>query len=967
MSTDNKFSLKIYYQNVRGLRSKTLNFYRNLCLNSFDVIILTETWLVDGIANSELFDDRYLVWRRDRDYVLTDQNRGGGVLIATRRDICATSEPFFQSTAEDLWVTLSLRHSITRKYIKLHLCVLYLCKQNLGLSFTDQLLNFLTNLTDTIFRDPLDKYMIVGDFNMSNISWMLDDNFLSPTNIYSNYEILLIDDLHTHDLKQYNGVVNSHGRILDLVLCNEPVYVSECHEPLLPIDSYHPALCIDVNWTEFSILKPVAFIKPLFNKGDYESINIAITSIDWVTELSTRSFEEGVEFFYSTVNNLIYKHIPKKYCRSDSYPAWYSPALRKAIKEKFKYFRKFKTYGNRSDRNTFNYLRRRVKVLEVACYNNYIDLIENSISNNAKCFWSYVHSRSKHTGMPSSLKYGDSVLNDGESICNAFSNYFYSTFLDSNQCSDHLNFPRSNIANESISDISNIEITIEDVSKQISNLDPSKSAGPDNIPPRFLLSCVKSIALPISIIFKRSLSENIIPRVWKTAFITPIHKKGAKNEVTNYRPISKLCTISKILEKIIYNQVYSALKYSFNSFQHGFLKGKSTVTNLILFNDFLTNSMSNGKQVDVIYTDYSKAFDKINHKILIIKLNNIGIRGDLLRWFTSYVENRCQAVVINNYISSWVTIPSGVPQGSLLGPLLFIIFINDIQECFHSTNLLAFADDMKIFASISCPTDTTALQSDLSRLDNYCARNQLYLNPTKCFVTTFTRKAHVTTSDYYLKGHKIQRSDLANDLGVIHDSKLIFDQHIDKICTRATKALGFVMRNSECFKNVKTFKILYCSFVRSILEYASQVWNPCYNKYISRIENIQKKFVKYICFRLKVKYSSNNYHQLCKKFHLLPLVARRDVADVVFLLKLISNSIDCPEILHKIHFNIPNKSSRIYNPIRTELVPSNYHQNTYLRRVGNNFNRSANLHNLDLFHTSAASARGVLSRSFFET
>lgn len=291
------------------------------------------------------------------------------------------------------------------------------------------------------------------------------------------------------------------------------------------------------------------------------------------------------------------------------------------------------------------------------------------------------------------------------------------------------------------------------------------------------------------------------------------------------------------------------------------MRGRSTVSNLVLLNDNLTAAMDKGNQVDVIYTDYSKAFDRINHKILLIKLQGVGIRGDLLRWFASYISNRSQAVVISNYISSWVSIPSGVPQGSLLGPLLFAIFVNDINSCLHSSSLLCFADDMKVFSAISAREDVDALQADLSRLDRYCTLNQLDLNPSKCFSVTFSRKKNIVQSSYYykLKGHALERKTLVKDLGVWHDTKLLFDSHVDSVATKAYRALGFVMRNSVGFTKAKTLKILYCTFVRSHLEYASQVWNPNYRVYIDRLESIQKKFLKFLCYRLRDTYSSSNY------------------------------------------------------------------------------------------------------------
>lgn len=968
MAVNSGQRLTIYYQNVRGLRTKTDSFYRQVSLNSYDVIVLTETWLIDGLLNSELFDDRYIVWRRDRDYSVTGQSRGGGVLIATRRELSVTPQPLLHSSAEDLWITLRLKNLNSRDYVNLYICAVYLCKQNKGFSFSNQLANFLTKLNHTILNNTSDVFLVLGDFNMSGISWVSsNNNSLVPVNPASSDECMLTDELSTLDLGQYNGVVNKYGKLLDLVLSNKLLCVSECVDPLVTIDPYHPALLTNIDIFELPPLDHAPRLRYIYSKGDFNAINKDIDAVDWECQFSSRSLDDSVAYFIETVRDFQNRHIPQKLVRNNSFPIWYSASLIRAIKEKYKYLRKFKTYGNRSDELTFKYLRDRVKSMETSCYNAYLNETEKSIKSNPKHFWKFVHNRYKTNAIPNTLNYNNELLLSGDRICEAFSSYFLSTFLDSvsTNCSNLVSVSSSDTVTPT-SDIYNIEINIDTVIALLRKLDPSKGAGPDNISSKFLIKCASSIALPISILFSKSLSQGVVPRVWKSAFITPVHKKGSKTEVTNYRPISKLCIIAKIFERIIYNQLYPALSNSFSTFQHGFLRGRSTTSNLILFNDYITEAMDKGKQVDVVYTDYSKAFDRIDHETLIKKLNNMGIRGDLLRWFSSYIDNRSQAVVLNNYISSWVSVPSGVPQGSLLGPLLFVIYVNDIDLCLKSSNLLCFADDMKIFAKISSLEDGIALQADLFRLEEYCRVNKLDLNPLKCSVITYTRKRVVLTTTYTLSGQTLTRCDIIRDLGVHHDNKLTFEAHIDTIVKKAYKLLGFIMRLSKCFKNAKTLKILYCTFVRSQLEYASQIWNPRYSKYIDRIENIQKRFIKFLCFHQKIPYHSNDYVRLCKKYHLLPLVYRREIADCLFLLKIFNNNIDSPELLSKFYLNAPGKLLRFNPPLRVTHTYTNYRQNSYIVRVSKQFNMICKQHGFDLFSTSVISARRSLSLKFFE-
>lgn len=964
--------LCIYYQNVRGLRSKTTTFSRNLSLHSYDVIVLTETWLIDSIADAELFDNRYVVCRRDRDYAHTGQGRGGGVLVAARKDLFVTPQSQFCSSAEDIWISIALKSKNVKTPIKLHLCSLYLCSQNLGYSFSQQLSNFFNKLDQNILiNNPLDKYLIIGDFNLSSVIWLPnDENAFSPTNYCTSDELLLIDELSTHNFRQYNGVLNKFGRILDLVLSSEyNISVSECDDPLVPIDPHHSALTIVLPLLNFDRLKMAPSIVYSYGKGDYDSINNEILDIDWTTTFSGMSLDDSTSFFYRTFNNLRDKHVPCKMVSHSLFPKWYSQSLIKAIKEKRKFERKYKNYKNRCDLESYIILRKRVKKIESLCYQKYISSVEDSIQKNPKTFWSHIKSTRNSNGIPGVMNYGSDVVNSGESICNAFSDYFQSTFLHPDSPSANSQstlLPSSVNSPDPAADISSVEIDITVVRELLLKLDPSKSAGPDHIPALFLINCAKTISLPISLLFKKSLSVCTVPNVWKSAFVTPVHKKGLKTDILNYRPISKLCLISKVFEKIVYNQIYATLKNSFSDFQHGFLRGRSTVSNLVLLNDNLTATMDKGRQVDVIYTDYSKAFDRINYKLLLIKLQNIGIRGDLLRWFSSYISNRSQAVVISNYISSWVSIPSGVPQGSLLGPLLFVIFVNDINSCLHASSLLCFADDMKVFSAISSQEDVDALQADLSRLDDYCCLNQLDLNPSKCFSVTFSRKKDILQSSYTLKGHALERKTHVKDLGVMHDTKLLFDSHVDSVATKAYRALGFVMRSSVGFARAKTLKILYCTFVRSHLEYASQVWNPNYQVYITRLENVQRKFLKFLCYRLKDTFHSSDYLNVCKKHHLLPLELRREIADITYLLKIASAKIDCPQLLSELSLKVPQKNFRSNPTICLPKVNTNYRQNSYLWRACNKFNLLSKHFELDLFCTSVPSARRMLSERFFE-
>lgn len=957
-------AVSVYYQNVRGLRTKTSTFYRNLCLNAYDVVCLTETWLLEGVNNSELFDDRYIVWRRDRDYNKTRQSLGGGILIAFRRELAAELRNEWCSSAEDLWVTLTLQHRKPKVKYKLHLCTVYICNQGTLNSLSTQLATYSERMADIILDNPCDKFIIIGDFNMPNLLWKYcsDTSTYICENLQGSSQFNLFDNVSLCNLSQYNFIKNSNNRILDLIFSNSKVSVTMCHSPLVPEDSYHPALTLSADFVQLHTLKSQPYTKFLYHSGDYEAIMSKIDCIDWNSELYSRPMEEAVSFFYKLLDNLRLNYIPTKLVTPSmqKYPSWYKKPLIKLLKEKYKYHVKYKIYGNLSDLQSFTLLRDRAKSLENDMFSKYILSIEANISTNPKAFWSFIKTKNQANSYPAVLKFGQKASERGEDICNLFSDYFHSTFLDNT----HIQYSLQDTAScSTTSDIGDIEVDVKEVYGLLKSLDLNKSAGPDNIPAIFIVSCAKSLAIPLSILFRRSFSEGVVPSIWKSVYVTPIHKTGPKDMVENYRPISKLCLFAKVLEKIVHKQLFASVKNALSSQQHGFIRGRSTTSNLLLCSDFLTHHMSEPSQVDVVYTDYSKCFDRIDHLMLLSKLQSIGIRGNLYRWFTSYVNNRCQTVALNGYTSRAMRIPSGVPQGSLLGPLLFNIFVNDIATCFLYSNILLYADDMKILCPIKSLQCAQHLQEDLCRFENYCIVNKLDLNVSKCYVCTYTRKPSCISFSYTLKNLNINRVNSIRDLGVTFDSKLLFDEHINKIINKASKALGFILRMSVDFNSIKTLKILYCAYVRSNLEYASQVWNPVYDIYSTRIEGIQKRFLRYLQFRIKTYLSG--YVNRCRKFHMLPLYERRHIADLVYLLKIANGSVDCPELLNRIGIRVPFASLRRPCDLYVPGGRTNYRKNSYLIRVSSSFNKLCKDCDVDLFNTSAGQLKQLLANKFF--
>lgn len=487
-------------------------------------------------------------------------------------------------------------------------------------------------------------------------------------------------------------------------------------------------------------------------------------------------------------------------------------------------------------------------------------------------------------------------------VCNLFAKHFQSVYTN--------NFSNIPITSENSYSFDSINIgsltlSIPEVELALASLNSDNRPDADGIPSIILQMCSEAFAIPLQLIFNRSLENGDFLSIWKKSFITPVHKSGSKQEVANYRPICKISTIPKLFEKLVYDKLTPTLRGVISSQQHGFVAGRSTTTNLTIFCNHVLNGLEKGLQYDVIYTDFSKAFDRVNHEVLLTKLKKVGFHSNLLKWINSYLRERVQYVRINNSLSSPIYATSGVPQGSHLGPLLFLIFINDIPDIFSYSLCLMFADDIKIFRCINSTQDCLWLQEDLNRLSAWCNKNDLHLNVSKCQSLTYCRNHSPIHYIYNICNIPLSTISVKKDLGVIFDQKFSFLSHIDFLISKSNSMLGFVLRNSKQFSNPQTLKCLFFAYVRSGLEYCSTIWNPFYEVHSLRIERIQKRFTRTVVRRLHWNMDMPSYDTRCKLLGLLPLHIRRKYFSVMFIRDIIMNHTDCSHLLSLVGLYAP--------------------------------------------------------------
>ncbi|KAG7308770.1 hypothetical protein JYU34_006003 [Plutella xylostella] len=817
----------------------------------------------------------------------------------------------------------------------------------------------------------MDNILICGDFNLNNIQWDFDSNLQQaiPKNYNSTLGYTLVDLIHFNNLKQLNTLKNKNNRTLDLLLTNLPhIKLCATNDPISRIDGHHPPFIADINLRNALPLTNISTMKHNYFKADYLSINNALSNIDWDHKFKENpNVNSIVNIFYETIKDLIKIHVPMTKPRNNKYPPWFTNNLIKMLKEKEKYRIKFKKFKNGMDEVQYNILKERTNQVIKKSYKNYISKIENDIIANPKRFWSYIKSkRNNSSGIPSKMHYHNEIAADGPSIANLFAKNFSSVYTDVFRTTTNDN-PLSVL---NVPSLHSICLTKYNIERKLQCLDINKGVGYDDVPPVFLKACAKHIAYPLYIIFNLSLKQGIFPSQWKYTLVVPVPKDGDKTNVQYYRPICLLSTVAKVFEALVCPHLIWHTKQLLSKQQHGFFKKRSTTTNLVSFIEFTLKEMSIGGEVDAIYTDFSKAFDKVPHSVLVQKLSShFGVGGPLLDWCRSYLSDRLQTVVVNGFRSDSFYANSGVPQGSHLGPLLFLMFINDIQDHISYSNYELYADDLKLFRTVKTKEDTDKLQNDINGLITWCKINKMELNAKKCYFIKFSRKKNKMQNKYVINDVQVSQVEEIRDLGVVLDSELKFVPHINNIVNKSFKMLGFIYRNTKDFRTDTALKLLFFSLVRSIIEYNSIVWSPFYKNHIERIESVQRKFTKRIAY-LNQQHYKKDYTDRLKLFNMISLDQRRTFLGQTFLFKLLNDQIDSPNLLSKINIRVPRTSARVCNlqPLFVAHTCTKYTGNSPLNNLCKSYNSLfSNLfadHGFDIFSNSFNKFKNIVLNSF---
>lgn len=723
----------------------------------------------------------------------------------------------------------------------------------------------------------MQKYCF-GDFNYNKIKWTPqpippNDSALDSPEI-KFVECIRDTYMYQHISEPTRYREGNRPTIDDLVFSSEMNSITKITHQSSLGKSDHEAITCDIQ------TKPLTSntnrTSYAYDKGNYDQMRNML-NIDWETRLEGLSTQEAMNTIENLYNEAVEQCVPKnQYSRSQKpKPLWLNKhAIRKCRKKHSSWIRYLNTksgedYSNYiKDRNAANKeVRKSRRDFEVN--------IAKECKSNAKGVWNYIKKQRKSGNTMPDLKRKDGSFtsNDGEAA-ETLNEQYFDTFTKE----DTANIPDIESKPLETDPLRTFNLNRERVMKVIRNLKINKSPGIDRIHPRVLKEIAEIISCPITIIYKKSVAESELPRQWKDAEITPIYKKDAKNLAKNYRPVSLTSVICKMLEKLIVEDIINHIKTNHLNCeeQHGFTMNKSTTTNLLEALNVITEAQMHGIPVDVLFLDYQKAFDTVPHERLIRQVESFGITDKALEWIRAFLSNRRQRVRVNDSISSWKPVVSGIPQGSILGPILFTLFVNDIPAQIQSI-ISMYADDTKLFSAILSDNPTNNLVSDLKLLEEWSEKFQMKFHPEKCHVmhigTNNPRHEYTMSKDN--QQHNLEKVSSEKDLGIILDDKLKFSEHINIKVNKANQIVGCIKHTFK-HMNKEVFKLLYISMVRPHLEYASVIWSPHLKKHMDAIERVQRRATKLVP---EIKHLS--YNDRLRALDLPTLKFRRDRADLI--------------------------------------------------------------------------------------
>ena len=756
------------------------------------------------------------------------------------RDGLATTPISLPTSLECVGIQLSLA-----KRLKLNVVSVYRPPSSSMTDFLDDL-EFCLLKDGSFATHPL---CAVGDFNCRSALWWNGQTVTKDGSLLelftAEHGLCQVVDGPTHN------VLSSSPSQLDLMFLNQPTYL-KCCTVLPPLTDHCPTVVqLNVHPLRQQLVTVYSWD---YAHADWDGLRDALSTLDWSSVTACADVESSVHAWLSLFLPIVQAFVPKRGVHHTGSKPWYSPFLHRFARCRDRLFKRSRGLPDthrtvRAFHRVRNWYVAELRYAERAYFRRASQLLsDRELSHRPHHWW---HQAKSLCG----LKCRDSIpalVFNGQVFTAAAEKAEVLNEQFATQCSAPPSPSLPNILPSSFAAFEFQHVTQQEIVDHLANLNCRKASGSDDISPRLLLEFRHSLCVPLCHIFNISLTHGHFPHQWKQAVIQPLFKqKGNRAAPSSYRPIALLPCVSKVFESLVRKQLLQhCLEVNcLPDEQYGFLPQRSTVWQLLSVLQDWVEAIDHGQAVHALFIDVAKAFDRVDHRLLCLKLASIGVGGQQLKWFESFLSGRSISTSVDHTRSTSRSITSGVPQGSVLGPLLFIIYFRDLPDSVAATSCL-FADDTLVYDTecSTAPSSCCRLPRDAHSLDSWAAAWNTRFNAEKSAHMTISKKRLSFNSDVSLGGKAVPRVSCFKHLGVHLTSTLSWSPHVTAICRKAAPLAGLLKRLAyRCPPGSSQSFIarLYCTFVRPRLEYASPVWgSSCSRQDALMLERLQNSVAR---------------------------------------------------------------------------------------------------------------------------
>ncbi len=780
------------------------------------------------------------------------------------------------------------------------------------------------------------KIVVMGDFNCHHANWLgsMDVHGNPKTNDAGNACYNLCQMLGMVNLIKENTFIRNSGQavsVLDLLLTDSPNLIKNISFENPVGSSSHTRVAINL------IFDPschVMYKKTswLYHKGNWEDLRNKLGNSDW-------NFNEDVNLAWdkckANIKLAMDQHIPKRVIkRRINDKAWFTDKCALVLRKKVKAWKSFKDIPSAANKEAYRLALKSASDTYARAQKLYAEKIETDLKengSNSKTWWhivNHVVGKGGNSAIPS-LRVNDTDYDTVQEKANILKD----TFAKKSCIDDDYRTPPL-LPNKSAAFLNRIKIRLRDVKKKLTQLKIKKATGPDGIPARVLRECAVALSRPLARLYNLSMKRGIVPNDWKCANVVPVYKSGDRSDPNNYRPISLLSIIGKVMESIVNDNVKKHLFGAnlITKHQYGFRPKHSTFDHLTSATQTWENALNNGEEVRVAALDISRAFDTVWHKGLLTKLMSVGIGGCVYRWMRAFLQNRSIRVILDGQQSASAYINAGVPQGSILGPTLFLIFINDLLDSIKN-QVHMFADDTTISAIIPNQQDKKAqvnrnFQSDLHTMEEWAETWLVTFNAKKTQLLTISRKK-VKEQNPSIKFVNENLTEVSNIklLGINITSTLDWNSHVNKVAKHAGQRLGILRKAKKMLPNA-ALSTLYKTKIRSVMEYCGPIWQNASKCSLSKLDAIQKK----VCRLLGKK------QDCIPEYNINSLQQRRNVSGLCQIHRMVTG-VAPSTVIHLLPaFNEPNRISRYVSQshhyqFQLKRSKSDHHKNSFIPQM----------------------------------